>query len=111
VTAFATSWADLGVYQHSWGNYGSGLPYGAWRLDGQGMVHMTGYIAGGASGSVAFNMVAGLRPAADREFPLGTGGDNDVACAVVDGSGNVTIYFSGTPHAVALDAICYLAEQ
>ena len=80
---------------NSWANQGGAYQNAEYWKDTIGNVHLHGSIKSGSTGTVAFNLPAGYRPAAQQTFALpittiGGHGSADIAAG-----GDVTITFSG----------------
>lgn len=83
------SWHTVSLL-NSWANYGSGYQTPRYKMTG-GQVEVQGMITGGSSGTVAFNLPSGYRPASHLSF---TGTDGVSAGRQLDvlSGGNVTCY-------------------
>ena len=93
------------TYINGWSNYGSPYPVGSYWRDEQNVVHLSGLITGGSSGTIAFSLPVEYRP------PTGTLQFSTVANGVfgqiaINISGEVTI--TGASN-VSLDGITFKA--
>lgn len=84
------------TFQNSWANVGAGTPPVTYYKDQNGVVTVYGSLTGGSSGTVAFTLPAGYRPAyVTNRFAGGVrydGSTEQLFFVEVDNSGNVTLY-------------------
>ncbi len=95
------------TFTSSWTNYASGRTTAGFYLDKESVVHLKGSITGGASGTSAFTLPVGYRPAADLLVPLGTG-SNILSNALISSTGTVSVYCEAAcAGSVGLDAVTF----
>lgn len=89
-------WLPVTAFLNSWTNVGAGTPPVTYFKDQNGVVSIYGAAIGGASGTVAFTLPAGYRPAvATNRFIGGVRNDGSAAQPMfveVSNTGNVTLY-------------------
>jgi hypothetical protein len=64
-------WHRITTFLNGWGPYPDDLPLPGYALDVQGLVHLRGYISGGAVGETAFTLPASVTgPSGGVYFPV-----------------------------------------
>jgi len=110
---FDETWHIIGAagepsFQNAWGNFGSGYPNAAFRIDGYGFVHLSGMISGGTLPNAAFTLPVGYRPSA--RVLLSTGSNNAWGRCDILATGEVQPT-AGTNAWMTLDGLIFHAEQ
>lgn len=95
--------------QGGWFNYGAGFRGSGYWQDAYGMVHLTGVIAGGVSGTPLFTLPVGMRPSSSLTFNYVNALDSTQGTLSIS-SGGVVNHGSGTTTFVSLDGASFLAE-
>lgn len=80
---------------NSWANLGGGASPAGYYKDGFGRVFVRGRIVGGTTGSVAFTLPVGYRPAFDEYHVVLFGGPS-FGYGIVKANGDVTLFYTGT---------------
>jgi hypothetical protein len=62
------------AFQNGWNNFGFGYSLAGFFKDPMGIVHLKGTLSGGGSGSIAFTLPEGYRPAENLFLPIAGGG-------------------------------------
>jgi hypothetical protein len=98
----------IAALQNGWtgGDYGSAAP--GYAEDQLGIVHLRGSLAGGASGTVAFTLPHGMRPAANMWLPAYTLAFTE-GSVEIDTSGDVIPTGSNVTGYTSLDGISFPA--
>lgn len=94
------------TFQNSWVNFGGTLGTAGYRK-ANGIVYLRGIIKSGTINTVAFNLPAGYRPAADTRFPSVS--NSAFGSCIVDTSGNVTPQV-GNNASFSLDGILFFTS-
>lgn len=91
-------WHEVGTpgepaFQHNWTNFGDGDNVAFYR-DHDGIVHLKGHAAGGASNNAIFQLPAGFRPASGTILPFTV----ECNCSVGDPQGGQVELMMGLVH-------------
>jgi hypothetical protein len=81
-------------FENGWTNVGGGRTTVGFYIDTTNVVHLKGSLTGGGSGSTAFTLPAGYRPAARLLLPV-TSGSFITVNATLDADGTLTPFCSG----------------
>jgi hypothetical protein len=104
-----TGWLTSGGLINSWANAGGGQsPWGYRRIGNQ--VRLRGSIIGGSSGSQFATLPSGFLPPYSTLYSASTNNALTAAAGVVEGSGQILIYFSGSPSYLAIDGTTFLTN-
>jgi hypothetical protein len=89
----AGAWNDVATtvgYLNGWSNFGSIYRAGAYRTDGDGIIRMTGLIAGGSLNTAAFILPAGFRP--NKAVIVAAVSNFGAGSIQVESNGTVTVF-------------------
>lgn len=101
-------WIVIGAFLNAWVAYGAGENAPSYMKDAAGWVSVQGVIKSGATGTNAFNLPAGYRPANTIRVPITTSGG--IGIAEISSGGNVAIQLTtGTNALVNVDTIRFIA--
>ena len=96
-------------FENSWDNVGGDWAVASYWRDPMQMLHLSGAIAGGTTGTVAFTLPPGFRPKGDESFVIPT--DIGTATATIAVDGTVTVSFALAPAWFSLAGIRFLSKQ
>jgi hypothetical protein len=108
----AESFRNIGTagnpgFQGTWTNFGSGRATAGFFRDQQNIVYLKGSITGGTSGTVAFTLPAGYRPASTLLLPV-TSGSFLTVTATLDSNGGLAPFCSGgCSGSIGLDGLSF----
>ena len=95
------------AFTNAWTNFGGGRATAGFYIDKGSVVHLKGSITGGASGTSAYTLPVGYRPASDLLFPVGTG-SNVLTNVLLASTGTVSIFCNGAcVGSVGFDAVSF----
>jgi hypothetical protein len=98
------------AFLNSWSNYSTGWQSAAFYCDAPGWVTLLGQVKGGASGTSAFQLPTGFRPASNIQFPCMF--NNAFGYVSVDSQfGYVNVTGSGTATFATLNGIRFPAAS
>jgi len=95
-------------FQNGWTNFSPTFSSAAFYRDSLGVVHLKGTLSGGASGTVAFTLPAGYRPALELFMPL-AGGGPQAANMQVRANGEVELTCAAACGAAGIDGLSFRA--
>jgi hypothetical protein len=94
-------------FENSWTNFGAGRTTAGFYIDTTNVVHLKGSITGGASGTTAFTLPAGYRPAATLLLSV-TSGSGVIVTATLQSDGTLHPFCSGgCVGSIGLDSISF----
>ena len=100
------AFTEVTSFANSWVNYGSIYATAGYRKDAFGFVHIKGFIKSGTSGTAAFTLPSGYRPALVEYFPAYTAGVYAYVNILQDG----TVVPVGTNTSFSISGITFYAE-
>lgn len=86
------------AFQNSWANNGGGYAAAKYWFDQDGNVCLEGSVDTGSSGTVAFTLPAGYRPAASMAFAIDANGAHGTALIGTDGTVTLTAASTANTH-------------
>jgi S-layer homology domain len=94
-------------FENGWTNFGGGRTTAGFYIDSQNVVHLKGSITGGASGTTAFTLPPGYRPAATLLLPVSSG-SFVIVVATLQSDGTLHPFCSGgCVGSVGLDGLSF----
>lgn len=95
------------AFTNAWANFGGGRATAGFYIDKGSVVHLKGSITGGTSGTSAFTLPVGYRPASDLLFPVGSG-SNLLINVLLSSTGTVEVFCNGAcSGSVGFDAVSF----
>lgn len=86
------------AFTNSWANNGAGYTAAAYWFDREGKVHLEGSVDTGSSGTSAFTLPVGYRPATSKVFAIDANGSHGTATIGTDGTVVLTAASTANTH-------------